>query len=391
MPPTSQAAGDSRPVQVLVGPPTASPSIDITQYVDIDTLRVEETGIHDSASLDMRIKDDSLAYKVIRGEWKVRVQHLGIPMFLGYIRQPRREVVVRWPFINCSAIDVGSALDRCIIKTTGIKRTKKESDKARIQWLVDTFGQPLVREGLTSWSRVQVLSSSLPDQTFPPRLTLRQAIERVLGAASESSDYYVDYVPRLHTFDDSNTESDLTAPFDVALDSTLSGSEVAPEDFEFEWDSSNRRSGFYVQGANSAGSGYVTDQSLDMAGPWSASLFGASDDYLSAPDADTRAKRDRVAKAALRDTRNPIPRGSFAITGSIGTGARWQAGQLLYVRSAMHGLNGRSADDGPWAGSSGGIALQPFRIVRITTTWFAGGNSQRLEIEFGGRRVAFTG
>ncbi|MBX3031907.1 MAG: hypothetical protein KF809_17305 [Chloroflexi bacterium] len=395
MPTTNQQGGTATPVTVLIGPGSAAgaPSIDITRRVAIDSLRIEETGNHDAANLDIEFLDKALAYTTIRGEWKVMVQHWGTTMFRGFIRSARPELRAIYPAWNASAVDIGSLLDRCVIKVTGVKRTNGESDKARIQWLVNTFGQPLVAEGLTGWGRVQVLNAAMPNQSFPPKLTLRQAIERVLGASSDTSDYYVDYVPRIHTLDDDNPEPE-AAPFAVRIQPNPGANSIAPEDFTFEWDSSARRSGYYVQGKNATGSGWVTDQTLNLPGPWSADLYGASEDYLSAPDADTVAKRNRVARAALRDTRNPVPRGSFRVTGEsqvVNAGVRWQAGQLLYVWSVPHGLNGSGTDPGPWAGKSGGRQLQPFRIIRVTTSFLAGGHERSMEIEFGGRRLIMYG
>ena len=387
----TQGVGASLPVQVLVGPGnvTGAPSIDITRVVDIDSLRVEETGTLEAATLDMTIKDHALLLRLMRGEWKVLVQHLGEPVFRGFVREPEPEVVVRWPMINCSAVDVGTLMDRSIV-TSSVTRKAGESDKARLMWLFDAFGSSLANEGLTRWAGVQVLNDNMPKQTFPTRLTLRQAIERILGAASDSADYYLDYRPSLVTWDDDHPLSE-EAPWDVNLDPAPSSTQLAPEQFRFRWDSTGRRSGYYVQGANAVGSGYVTDRSLGMRGPWSADLYGRSDDYLSAPDADTQTKRDRVAKATLRDTRNPVPSGSATFTGEDrvvnGSGKRWRAGQLVYVTSAMHGLNGRLTDPGPWAGKDGGLALQPFRITRATTTWLAGGTQRSVEVEFGWRRI----
>lgn len=182
-----------------------------------------------------------------------------------------------------------------------------------------------------------------------------------------------------------------TLSFDRVEVVSETGTAIAPESFRFRWDSTGRRSGYYVHGANAAGSGYVTDRSLGMRGPWSADLYGRSDDYLSAPDADTRAKRDRVAKATLRDTRNPVPSGSATFTGEDrvvnASGTRWRAGQLVYVTSEMHGLSGRGTDPGPWAGKDGGLSLQPFRITRTSTRWLAGGTQRAVEVEFGWRRI----
>lgn len=160
---------------------------------------------------------------------------------------------------------------------------------------------------------------------------------------------------------------------------------VAPEDMTADWDTSRLINGYYVRGKNAAGSGFYTDQDL-LAGPWSTQLFGPRFAYLDGPDCDTAAKAQRLAKAALRDTRNPIPRIAFSLTGSAKVtngGSRWKGGQLLYITSTTDGLNGSGTDAGPWAGA---IPLQPFRIARVTTTLISGAGERRVEIEAGGRK-----
>lgn len=365
--------------------------MDITLKVPWESYRIEETGNHESASATFEITDKTLAHTALRGEWRVLVLDAGEPLFRGFMRRVSTEVESIYGGIVVECDDVGSVLDTAIITTAGVTRKAGESDKARIQWL---FGQgwaeALAAEGLgADWSKVRTLQSSMPKQTFPPRLTLRQALERILGAASESSDYYVDMAARLHTFDDDHTESDQPAPFEVKAQPTPGAGAIAPEDFDHSWDSEKRRSGLYIQGANAAGSGYVTDRSLGMVGPYSADLFGRRDGYASAPDANTSSKRNTYAKAVFRDIRNPVPQGTFSVTAENvvnGSGVTWHAGQLLYVTSAPHGLSGSSADAGPWAGSDGGIALQPFRIMRVTTTFLNGKGDKRKVIEYGSRR-----
>lgn len=390
----TQGTGELRPIQLLVGPATtgAAPGRDITLRVALDTIRVEETGDHESATMSFEVLDKDLAFAALRGEWRVLFRDGGEPLFRGFMRRVSTQVEAIHGGISVECDDVGQVLDSCIITASGVSRKAGESDKARIQWLFGAgWAEALIAEGLGSdWSKVRTLRSSMPRQSFPARLTLRQALERILGAASDSSGYYVDMAGRLHTFDDDHKESEQVAPYEVNVAHAPAEDEVAPEDFEHAWDSSKRRSGLYVQGANAAGSGYVSERSLGMAGPYGADLYGRRDGYASAPDADTRSKRDTYAKAVLRDVRNPVPSGSFSVSGSSvenASGQTWHAGQLLYVTSPMHGLAGAGTDAGPWAGSdAAGAALQPFRIVRVTTTYLNGLGDRRKVIEYGSRR-----
>lgn len=359
--------------------------MDITTKVPWDSIRIEDTGNHDSATADFVIRDKALAYTAIRGEWGVLIAHGGTKTFRGTMGPVRPDMVVIHADVNVSARDIGTLLDRRIITAAGTKRTNSESDKARIGWL---FSQAWAEDfqGLNFSSKVQTLNASMPNQTFPAGMYLRQALERILSGASESSDYYIDNGPRLHTFDNDNPESD-TAPFKVNLTQSPAADEVAPETFEFEWDPQQRRGGLYVKGRNGAGSGYVTDNTLGMAGPFSNDIFGRADDVFSAPDADTVAKRNRAAKAVLHDIRNPLPRGSFTVTEPYITrsGITWAGGQLVYIWSTEHGLNGSGTDAGPWAGANGSRLLQPFRITRVITTYVNGLGERMMEIEIGPR------
>jgi len=243
-----------------------------------------------------------------------------------------------------------------------------------------------VAEGMTDWSKTQVLSATMAQQKFHPRLTLRQCIERVLAASSDSANYYVDYQPALHTYDYQNLETGHVVPANVNVTQSPAGGEVAPEDLRVDWDSDGLVNSYFVQGKNALGSGFYTDADL-LPGPWSIDLFGLRSAYLQAPDADTEAKGRRVAKAALVDTRNPVPRGSFSVYRGV-SDTRYKGGQLLYVTSAVHGLTGASTDPGPWAGAgTAWLDIQPFRVLSVTTRYLSGTGDRMQEIQFGGRRV----
>lgn len=386
------AQGSRTPVTILVGPggDDSAASRNITSKVKTESIRIEESGNHESQVADFEILDKALAFASMRGEWKVSIFHGTSPIFRGFIRSPRVEHEGEiYGGVAVTAYDVGSLLDRLIIDVP-FNATNDVSDATRIQYLVSTFGQPLVNEGMTDWSKVQTLNAHMPSQKFKPTLTLRQGIERVLSAASDSANYYVDYAVRLHTFDSDNPEAFL-APFDVNATPSPSATEVAPEDLIVEWDATNLINWYYVRGKNVAGSGNFNESNSNMyslnnlnsfTGTYSIDSFGARKAFIDAPDADTAAKARKVARAALQDTRYPIPRVSFAVSGANcvnSSGQRWQAGQLVYITSPIHGLTGRVTDYLNYR-------LQPFRIVRLTTTYLAGDGTRRMEIEAGGRR-----
>jgi hypothetical protein len=377
----------STPVYVFVGPANGSFGLDITAKVPLDSIVLEETGTLDEAVCSFSIIDKTLLYTALRGEWKVMVVHGTETVYRGYIGRPTAQIAAIYGEQAVTCRDVGSLMDRLVVKSP-IIRDVIETDKARIQWLVDAIGQPLVAEGLTDWSKVQVLNGAMARQTFPTRLTLRQAIERVLSASSESANYYMDFQPALRTYDRANPEAGHVAPKNVNVSTTLAGDEIAPTDLRVNWDSDGLVNGFFVQGRNSVASGWYTDADL-LPGPWSVTLFGLRGAYIQAPDADTQAKASRVAALALGDTRNPVPRGTFSTLVPVAE-TRFKGGQLIYVTSLVHGLAGPGSDAGPWAGSGGpdpGDQLQPLRIVNVTTRYVNGIGDRVQEVEFGGRRV----
>jgi hypothetical protein len=383
---TGSLASGSTPVYVFVGPANGAYVHDITAKVPLDSIVLEETGTLDEAACSFSIIDKALLYTALRGEWRATIQHGTETVYRGYIGRPTAQIAAIYGELAVSCRDVGSLMDRLVVKSP-IIRDVIETDKARIQWLVDAIGQPLVGEGLTDWSNTQVLNAAMATQTFPTRLTLRQAIERVLAAASPSANYYLDFKPSLRTYDRDHPETGHVAPKNVNASTALAGDEIAPSDLAVHWDTDGLVNGYFVQGKNAVASGWYTDADL-LPGPWSVYLYGYRQAYIQAPDADTQAKAARVASLALSDTRNPVPRGTFS------TVVRWdetrfKGGQLIYVTSAVHGLNGAGADAGPWAGSGGdaGDQIQPLRIVNVTTRYINGSGDRVQEVEFGGRRV----
>lgn len=405
----------ARALKVFVGPPNGATTIDLWPYVQRDSIRIEESGTLAVATMEFEVRDRALAYTMLRGQWRVRAEYT-IPgtstqrtLFRGIVRQPTVEARAIFPVGRMRAEAVSSLLDRIVLQRQGLERAAGESDKARLQWLYgnltgldgSAIGSPL---GITDWSKVKVLDASMPKQKFGGAATLRQATERILAAASPSANYFVDASPRLWTWDDDNPIGDRDnavattgrTPYDINAAVSPGSGRRAPSDLQVEWDSDPYRNGYFVVAARHDLNRFYTDRTaaLDMAGPYSDALYGDSFGTLQGPDADTVTKVERLVRAALKDTRNPVPRVSFSIEqDDVWNGtATWEPGQLLYVTSTQHGLDATADKAGTgtgaqWAGSSAvGNRLQPFRVVRVTTTLLDGGDNLRKEIEAGGRR-----
>lgn len=364
------------PVTILVGQANAGASRSITRYVDLGTVRIEESGNNESATCSFDFIQEATSvpsnYSTQFDDWAVPegtvlFRHGSDEVFQGFIRQlnPVPEGISRR--VSVTAYDIGTILDKIIVAGTDA-RPAGESDKARIQYLLAAYGQPLENViGNQDFSQVQVLEADMPKQKFVNQ-TLRQAIEQVLGAASPTANYYIDPVGRLHTFDNDNPEG-LVAPYEVVTKATgLASDECVVSDLSIEWDTSQLINHYKVRGKNASASIVISNSD-------SVARYGRRSAVIDAPDADTTDKATRVGLAALADTKNPLVRGSFTVEGAYVTrsGSRWRPGQKVFVTSAFHGL-----------------LRQPYRIVRVTTTYVSGVGDRQVSIEFGALKRRFN-
>ncbi len=335
----------------------------LSPYLDIETLRVEESGTQEQVTASFTLTDKANSLR-LPDEAFVHIQHAGETIFKGFTRSRRPSIVAIGKIIEITCHDIGSLLDTCLVVSQ--PRTATESDKARLLWLLSTYGnQSLFNNsyGSTDPQYIQVLKGSMPNQRFK-NMTLRQAIEAVLGLASESSNYFIDAVGRLHTFDNSHPESN-TAPYSINVSTTLGATEIAPEDLVIDFDTSSLINDYQVRAKSRTADVRVADE-------YSMSRYGRRAAYIDAPDADTIAKATAVGNAALRDTADPIPRGSFSVQEANVTraGGRWMGGQLITLTSPMHDMTAVSQ-----------------RIVRVSTSYISGVGTRKQRIEFGGLRL----
>ena len=94
--PPSGSGTTSYALKIIISAPANGPSLDITQVVDRDSIRIEETGSLGIPSAEMTILDKSLAIALMRGQWRIIVTY-NIPgttttrtLFNGIVRSPTR-------------------------------------------------------------------------------------------------------------------------------------------------------------------------------------------------------------------------------------------------------------------------------------------------------------
>jgi hypothetical protein len=356
-------------VSIKVGTSTP-PTTDVTLNVDIPSISIEDTGnqVDDTAAFE--VLDIGLFINALSPEGHVLIQDSGKDKFNGFVQnlEPAWEGEARRFRISC--IGVSMLLDKCIIPPakTAYIRNNNESDRARIIWLLQTFGAPFLAAGSSSFAYIQTLEQHCEKQNFA-NMTLRQAIERVLGGASESGNYFIDVAGRLHTFDNDHKEDD-DAPFKVKVARVLAADEIAPSDLRVNWDTSDLVNYYYVRGRDASGSGHFSDAT-------SIAQYGRRQAFIDGPDSDTPRKARRLGRAALKDTKNPIVRCNFAVEGDYvtnGAGVTWKPGQKTLITSAAHGMTDYE-----------------IRIVRTTTSYLNGLGDKRVEIELGALRANFLG
>ena len=331
------------------------------------TYKISESGGTEPAQAELSFLDKTNTL-VIPDEAYVRTQFQGSDAFRGFVKSRRPRITTTGRVISVTCSDVSMLLDTTIVVSN--QRPAGESDAARIKYLLAAYASQGLFSGSygsTDVSKIRTLNSSMPKQNFR-YLTLRQAIERVLGRASTSSNYYIDSSGRLHTFDSDHPEAD-AAPWKIKVTHSLAADEAAPDNLQIDFDTQSLINDYWVRGKTAGGSGRFADST-------SISLFGRRSAYIDGPDSTTAADAEALGRAALRDTAYPIARGSFTVHENFAqkAGKQWRAGQIVTVTSAMHN-----------------ISAQPYRIVKVTTEFVTGDAKRLVSVEFGGLRLRLRG
>lgn len=334
--------------------------------VDWSTLRIEDSGNHEVGQASFTVTDISLVASAVVDEAFVEIVDALGHRFKGFIKN--RKVRLHGPgrHIDVTARGIEGLLDTIIVVSN--VRPAGESDKARIQYFLATYGnQGLYNNafGSTDTSKIQTLNASLPKQRFKTE-TLRQVVEKILGLASDTADYYLDNLGRLHTFDATNTES-LTAPYVMRVGTPGAG-EVAPEDEpspDIEWDTDTLVNDYWVTAGKRSADVRVADAV-------SIARYGRRAGFVDAPDADTVAKAEAVGNAALKDNAYPKVRGGFSVSSPYDkSGSKvWENGQMVTLHSAAHDLSGEQS-----------------RITGVEWEYVTGDGGRKASVRFGGDRL----
>jgi hypothetical protein len=176
-----------------------------------ETLRIEErAGV---AVCNFQLLDKSRAISPPL-DLELIITEAGVRSFGGFIREVEVVGTGRTRYYNCTARDYTSLLAEDAIPA-GAVRTTVESDKARIEWLLTTYGT----KGIVGGSTVQTVMATLPNGSDgTPRqdfggMTLAEAIQAVQNLAGSTG--YVDRNLNYHNYS-ATTGEGLTAPFNLS-------------------------------------------------------------------------------------------------------------------------------------------------------------------------------
>lgn len=355
-------------------------SQELGRKVPLESIKLEETGTHETAQFQFDVRDVDCSV-IMHAEATVSLIDTTESrlLFKGFVKDYRTETYggVGRTF-HVVAYDTGQLLDRILIPSL---IRNPESDRARLSYLMGTFASNANQNPgsyglIQDTSHIATINAALPTQKFT-NMTLRTAIEAVAALAKSTARYYIDIGGALHYFDG---DESVTAPYSINEATTLGSTEVAPIGLEVEVDSTSLANAYWVRGKTAAGSSppYFVDTA-------SITAYARKEAYVDAPDSDDAGKRLAIASASLKDTKDPIIRGSFAIEGGISSGKEvsyrtvsgarrwWAAGQVVTVSSPQKNLNSYSD-----------------RIVRITHSYLDGTGRRRFDIEFGGTKTRYS-
>src|SRR3990167_4560301 len=114
-------AGDAYVVNVWIN------SMHVSPYLDVTTLRVEETGTTEQVTASFTLVD-RLNALVVPDEGFTHIQHGGETIFKGFVRSRRPSIVAIGKIVEVTCHDIGSPLDSSLVLSN--RRTNSESDKS---------------------------------------------------------------------------------------------------------------------------------------------------------------------------------------------------------------------------------------------------------------------
>jgi uncharacterized membrane protein YgcG len=323
--------------------------------ITVDSLRLQDAGSREAASVPLELHDPTLAFDLLP-EDEITISSVSSPsdlIFGGNVRSLNTIIEAIGRTYSLTAYDYSTLLDRVNVVQDDLPA--HNTDEQDLAYLMTTYGGAVGLSG--SNAHIATLNADMPLIKLR-LLTLRQAIETVLGTALVTGDYRMRADKMLETWD---TNPGLAAaPYAVVVGAP-GGGQIAPDNLQVQTDTSNLFNAYWVRGSTAAGSGWFVDAA-------SVAQWGRREKYIDAPDSDLSWKAFNVGTGALVDTKEPKYRGSFrAYDGD------WRSNQRFALTSPMHGF-----------------AAAPFDTVRVTRVYLDGTAREAFDIEFGSPKGSFA-
>lgn len=298
--------------------------VDRTSATLLDTLTVKSIGYAGTGTATLKLlapgadpqPEDAL--EILDGATTV---------FKGKVRNRRRQLSGRRPtpqkVFTLDAQDQTSLLTDDVIDTGGLRSTS-ETDKARVEWILTTFGT----KGVVGGSTVQqVLSGNMPEAQDFTGMNVYEAIEEI--AKVSGARFYVDYAatPACHYF---ATET-AAAPFNLS-DSPNGVTTFGYEQFELPDDTIELVNAVYVIGSDATTPVWRPDP-----GTWPTSshtTYGRREGTIRDGSLSSQAALEAAGDAyiSVRDS----PRGPISL---ICFKAGLRAGMVIDLTNATYGLS----------------------------------------------------
>lgn len=302
-------------VEVETAPESGSWN-DYTSLVQAKSLYVVTQGGADVGT-SRAILRDTAGTATILPEAGWRVSDGAVVIFRGKIKRrgkTERNTKTRYKWYDITAQDSTCLLTDDVVDSGGLRSTA-ETDKARIEWLLTTYGT----KGVTGGSTVQVLlGTNMPEQDYTG-LNLYEAIGEVLKLSGGS--VYVDTSLVLHHY---KTESS-AAPFNLS-DNPNGSTTFGYQGFDFPDDSVELANAVFVIGLDGVGE-WVTDAT-------SISTYGRRETTFRDPSLADSTARQAAGNAILtkyKDPRGPIRVRVFK--------AGLKAGMTIQITNSLWGLS----------------------------------------------------
>lgn len=318
---------------------------DVTDDVLQDTVRITSTGYRGlaTASFDVRDLDGTID---IAPEAEVIITRDGTREFGGLVRDRGRGIIgdtgKRIYRLTCQ--DFSTLLSDDVVDGATGRRLTSETDKARITWLLSTWGT----KSVTAGSEVQAIETAM--EPFDHRgLTLAECLDRICEETGAT--WYVDQYKKLHYF---RTETS-DAPFDFS--DTPNGTTLrAYRDFLLPDETAGLVNAVWVRGNGIQG--WRTDAT-------SIAAYGRREGSIKAPRVKNQTQLARRGDAYLRKHANPRQSGRFKA---------WEAGGL---RAGMR----FELTNAAW-----GVSAETFRTQEVTLTISAPDGKAMYDVSFGNGR-----